>query len=309
MPRRNSHGFTLVELLVVIAIIAILVALLLPAVQAAREAARRAQCANNLKQIGLAVHNFYDAMEKFPLSRMPCHHGTWANELWPYIEQTNMARQWHPRHAYSFQPLENLQMQVPLYYCPTRRSPPQLGESYSFGNLHPPGALSDYAVCSDDHRIQDDQYERGARGVFVTRHDLFWASCQGSYPSNTLYFGQTLLINYSDIRDGSSMTFMVGEKHVPPTMYGQLCDNSVYDGDILETIGRFAGPGVGLARSPDEDEDRFHSCRIFGSSHPGICNFVFCDGSVRTLNVAIDTVILGRLASRNDEEVIPGGSF
>ncbi len=103
---------------------------------------------------------------------------------------------------------------------------------------------------------------------------------------------------------------MVGEKHVPPTMYGQpYCDNSVYDGDMLQSHGRFAGPGAfGLARSPEEDEGQF-SCQIFGSSHPGICNFVFCDGGVRALEVAVDTVILGRLANRNDQEVIPGNSY
>ena len=83
----GSRGFTLVELLVVIAIIGILVALLLPAVQAAREAARRIQCTNHLKQIGLAIHNFHDAHKKLPPSRMPCNHGTWASEIWPYLEQ------------------------------------------------------------------------------------------------------------------------------------------------------------------------------------------------------------------------------
>ncbi len=89
---KRSRGFTLIELLVVIAIIAILIALLLPAVQQAREAARRTQCKNNLKQIGLAVHNYHDTFNCFPLNGTSANGGTaphcsWMVRIFPYLDR------------------------------------------------------------------------------------------------------------------------------------------------------------------------------------------------------------------------------
>jgi prepilin-type N-terminal cleavage/methylation domain-containing protein/prepilin-type processing-associated H-X9-DG protein len=93
--RNRCLGFTLIELLVVIAIIAVLIALLLPAVQSAREAARRAQCTNNLKQIGLGMHNYHDQQGCLPYGARGCCWGTWLIAVLPYIEQQPMYNAWN----------------------------------------------------------------------------------------------------------------------------------------------------------------------------------------------------------------------
>src|SRR5262249_327825 len=99
-PSQRRPGFTLIELLVVIAIIGVLIALLLPAVQKVRDAANRIQCANTLKQIGLAVHNFHDTRGQLPPSRLHNYHATWAVLLLPYMEQDTLYQQWDITREY-----------------------------------------------------------------------------------------------------------------------------------------------------------------------------------------------------------------
>src|SRR5580658_816138 len=96
MSRKNSRrAFTLIELLVVISIISVLIGMLLPAVQKAREAAARISCTNNLKQIGLAMHNYAFDFERFPPSRQAEGLATWAVLILPYLEQSNLYNQWN----------------------------------------------------------------------------------------------------------------------------------------------------------------------------------------------------------------------
>jgi type II secretory pathway pseudopilin PulG len=305
-------------LLVVIAIIGILVAMLLPAVQAAREAARRMQCANNLKQIGLAAQNFHDVQRAFPGSRLPCHHGTWLNDLWPYLEMTAIADAWDDEKSYHYQPLENVQFQVPTYLCPSRRGAGQLSiNGDSRGPVpHRPGALSDYAGNSGDDWSLWDGYQVGSRGVLVTDNSVAFnfGNCGGAQP-DWLYRGyHDLFVGIESVTDGTSHTLLVGEKHVPLAGFGTYAlgadvhgDNSCYNPDHLEAVCRFAGPGLGLARSMDEFSGV--SALIFGSAHRGLVQFVFADSSVHSLDTAIDVTVLGYLAARNDRNSIPGDAF
>jgi prepilin-type N-terminal cleavage/methylation domain-containing protein/prepilin-type processing-associated H-X9-DG protein len=292
--RRPDHvrGFTLIELLVVIAIIAVLIGLLLPAVQKVREAAAAAQCRNNLKQLGIAMHSYHDATGAFPYLRSGGgqNRHTWALLLLPYIEQGNTFQAFQTPIAGVNQTdgynnftatdpkiVTALQGQVKVYLCPSRRvsvalSPLDTGSTV----MGPP---SDYAACAGDTKTAP------TTGVF----QLVNANHMSA------------LTRFRDITDGTSNTIMIGEKHIQVGFLNDpIQDGVIYSGAETETYYRVAGASWPLALNPSVTANS-----QFGSWHTGGCNFVMADGSVRSLRNSLPGSTLALLANRSDGQVIP----
>jgi prepilin-type N-terminal cleavage/methylation domain-containing protein len=155
-PGRRRGGFTLVELLVVIAVIGLLMGLMLPAVQKVRESAYRISCGNNLKQITLAMHLYHHDKEHLPPRCVSENGATWGVLILPYLEQETLYNSWNLSRSYYDQSDTVRMTSLQIYFCPSRRSAGVAGYSVSGDqpwmggtNFGPnvPGALSDYASC------------------------------------------------------------------------------------------------------------------------------------------------------------------
>jgi prepilin-type N-terminal cleavage/methylation domain-containing protein/prepilin-type processing-associated H-X9-DG protein len=296
------HGFTLVELLVVIAIIGVLVSLLLPAVQFARESARRTQCGNNLKQMGVAVHQFADIRKTLPSSRLGPQHATWMVQILPQMEQDILYSQWSISDPYYLQTDAARKTHVTSYSCPTRRAGLfstqfEISSTGIPDTQQYPGILGDYAGNGGQFAgsIVDNPLCRGAM-----------CSADSQVVSNKVVKSdpQTCL---GDFHDGTSHTMLVGEKHVPKEKYGQSGpswgDGAIYNGDFPRNYSRIAGlPKFNLGSGPFDLSGPWH-CK-FGSDHPGVCQFVFTDGHVAALGNMTDMIVLNRLAVRDDGEAV-----
>lgn len=289
---RHRRAFTLVELLVVIAIIGILVGLLLPAVQAAREAARRTSCFNNMKQIGVALHNYHDTYKSLPsgwlandaATRLPMPEGVngwgWASLVLPFIEQTNVAGNLVQFGKPIVDPLNNAARThyIPLYRCPSdlRSSKRDFDLSTASG---PPVtlAIANYVGMFGTQELEDCE---GRPAGFT---------CLGNGA-----FQHQQSVRFSDIQDGLSNTYMVGER-------SSRIEHSTWVGVIPggnESLARI----LGIADHPPNAQGN-HLDDLM-SQHPAGTNFVLADGSVRLVAETIDLRVYEAYATRAGREAV-----
>jgi prepilin-type N-terminal cleavage/methylation domain-containing protein/prepilin-type processing-associated H-X9-DG protein len=296
---RSRRAFTLLELIVALAVLLVMIGLLLPAVVQVREASRRIGCASNLKQLGLAVHSYHDVYALLPPSRLdPNGTVSWAVLLLPYLEQEDFYRHWDLRRRYYVHPKELRKTDVPVYFCPSRGSRidddshgdfPKDGwpDQISYG-----GSPSDYAVCAGDNAVSYETPQADG-AVVIARYQYAQPYLLGAWASRT---------SLGCLTDGLSNTLLLGEKHIAYDRYTRtrFGDGSIYNGDHAQVISRVAGPNNPLASSPYEPLNT-----QFGSAHPGMCQFVFADGSVKALSNRVDGNVLGLLANRADGQPTP----
>jgi prepilin-type N-terminal cleavage/methylation domain-containing protein len=341
----KSAGFTLVELLVVITIIAILIALLLPAVQAAREAARRMHCSNNLKQLGLAMHDFHNANGCLPSGGWGWYNwaphpdrgvgleqpGGFLYSLLPYLEQQGLyelgagvgaMNSTDPRLLAGNK--QRLSTPLSVLYCPTRRQalafPAPSGTwmaSPTLSSTLDVLGRTDYAANGGENYVGfgsgPTSLAAGSDGSYFTPAFAkdHGGACTGVIHSHTQY-------KFVDITDGLSNTLMIGEKSVIPDCYVSGLtlgdDQGAFISDERDSYRAAAWdcePNCTTANCmfPRPDIPGDDNTYGFGSAHTEGLFFVLCDGSVRFINYNITEMVWRRLANRKDDVPIDTRDF
>lgn len=330
----RKRGFTLVELLVVIAIIGILIALLLPAVQAAREAARRSQCSNNLKQLGLAMHNYHDTFKSFPSGYIagvggnPWDSGNrsswgWGAFILPFVEQGPLHDRLEPGKfrlsvaLTSGGPLDrvaDLQTPIQAFRCPSDTAK-ETNTGHTLRNS------SDAAVATaTSNYVGNNTSRKWHTGGRLQGYDVSqsgqWGGLTAANEPNGIFW-RASSVRMRDIVDGTSNTICVGERAwelTGPAGTAVRCNAGTIHGTWSEneqlSIRTNLGAGsvaLGVpATAPGE-------CVYgFSSPHPGGLQVALCDGSVRFVSLTIDhnwvtqavDSTFERLLGRDDRQVV-----
>ncbi len=325
-PRRSA--FTLVELLVVIAIIGVMVGLLLPAVQAAREAARRMQCSNNLKQIGIALHNHHDTYKHLPSNIRPNALSTvrirWTTYVLPYIEQGPLYEQIKQDRNWSdpfeFSPgVSNQRLfgtRVPTFECPSAPNGTVIDGAPAPENWSPIVANGDYS---------------GFYGVDPQLFTLGLVDQRSAIVDNGA-ISKTIKLNFRDFTDGLSNTLHITESAGRPHVYrrGRIVFTAVPGSNQRVNGGGWCRPaselnilrgasadgvtvpgaaainatnGENLSVYPHPFYNVDGTGQIYGF-HPGGVNAVFADGSVRFISSSIPMRVIAQAVTRNAGEVL-----
>jgi len=325
----TRRGFTLVELLVVIAIIGILVALLLPAIQAAREAARRTECTNNLKQIGIALHNYHDTYRTFPLGSYnlrevwPSSGSNWRTLILPFMEQSTVFDQL----SFSSDPavhfmaggaagaaalagnevLRNLDIKA--YRCPSSVIQPfeiapgsnNNGTALNIQYVGIQGAARPIPGDSPDRGTWDCGHGWSCNNGLLVPNEAFGMQAAVDGTSNVMIVAEQSGLVADVNRTANYYGGWHGARH-PRTVLSGAC------GDLWQTgtsCVRFA-PNSNIVQT-GATEAIYRNNTVINSMHPGGINVVLTDGAVRFISNDIDFWNLKRLACRYDRE--PVGNF
>ncbi|MCC6124156.1 MAG: DUF1559 domain-containing protein [Pirellulales bacterium] len=302
-----ARGFTLVELLVVIAIIGILIALLLPAIQATREAARRMQCTNNLKQIGLGVHNYHDSLGIMPggSGYATIRHGTWLIHILPYIENKSLFKMFNLKQPMnSVVNAKAVTSRVDYYICP---SDPEAGKpvlnnrctvqnnpevclmAWYLASLGPtcpvtcPFCPAGSSPSAANYCCQGDNL-----GSIVRENSV---GMFGRYPVG---------FKFKEVKDGLSHTIMAGETLPTHSIHAVAFGENYPLAPTNIPINTMEGKGA----PQDHNGQLYYRVQGFKSMHGGGANFAMGDGSVRFFNDFIDFKLYNALGSRAGKEVV-----
>ena len=329
MNKRIRLAFTLVELLVVIAIIGILVGLLLPAVQAAREAARRMQCSNNLKQYGLAVHNYHGTYNTFPFGATGSNGSfiprlTWQVRVLPFMEQGTVFDKLDfsvDQRRVQIIPGKILwEISPPYTRCPSDGYPTVLNAGTANARAH-----ANYGGSLGSQKVDGINLSRchpftAFEQVLPGGNARFGQTSNKSQVSGIFSFGNSI-IKIGDVTDGTTNTLLVGEV-LPSCQWINFGDTQA--GTWINSWGNLFSIGGGASTITPMNEmttcigskkirdpacnpasgDTMQYAYGFKSLHTGGAQFTLADGSVRFISASIDHVMYQSLGARADGNVL-----